>query len=125
MKFDRTPASLFEWAGRMTAVAIFLFWGAFFVDHLAEWFMQGGGRFPPPYVWIAQALHGVMVLAFAFLAFRPAPGAIAAVLATAAFFGCIHAFPWIAAFNFVPPALVGISILLKAAHGANSDIPAV
>jgi hypothetical protein len=49
-----------RWLARGLGLALLLFWGAFFVEHLSEWFF--GPRLPPPYVWFMQALHlGLLV----------------------------------------------------------------
>jgi hypothetical protein len=113
MKVDWSAALVLEWAGRLAAGALVLLWGAFFVAHLFEWFLQGSGRFPPPHVWVAQALHLAMLLGLALIAVRPLAGSVATLIGTAAFFGWIGAFPTVAALNFIPPALVGLSALLK------------
>jgi hypothetical protein len=34
-----------KWGGRLTAVLLILFWGAFFVEHMSEW------------VWVQQGMH--------------------------------------------------------------------
>jgi hypothetical protein len=49
------------WLGRVLAVLVFLFWGAFFVEHLTEWFARPLSNPPPVQVWLGQALHFLML----------------------------------------------------------------
>jgi hypothetical protein len=112
MKFHWSMASIVEWCGRVSAVALVLFWGAFLVHHVSEWFLQGNGRYPPPFVWFANLLHLTMLLGLLLTLFKPLPGAVATIITSLAFFGWIRAFPPIAAVNFIPPTLVAISYLL-------------
>lgn len=76
----------FVWLGKGLAALLFAFWGVFFVEHLGEWFIAPEAGWPPPSVWLAQALHLAMLLGLATMIFREGPGAIATVAATAAFF---------------------------------------
>ena len=99
--------------GRSLSALIFLFWGAFFVEHLAEWFLRSDGQLPPPFVWAAQFLHLTMLLAFGWSVFRPLSGSFAILLTSAAFFGCIRAFPSIALINLAPVAMAWTNWLLK------------
>jgi hypothetical protein len=50
-----------RWAARLSAVALVLFWGGFFVHHTVEWFTDPS-RWPPPYVIAVHGLHGLMLL---------------------------------------------------------------
>jgi hypothetical protein len=75
-----------KWGGRLTAALLVLFWGAFFVEHLTEWFMHGGGQYPPPRVWAGQALHLVMLVGLAMMVKWDRIGALVTVVGSAAFF---------------------------------------
>ena len=44
------------WLGRILTVLVFLFWGAFFVEHLIAWFAHPLSHPPPFHVWVGQAL---------------------------------------------------------------------
>lgn len=46
-----------RWLARATAVAMILLAGAFFLEHLREWFIEPLPETPPAYVWLAQLLH--------------------------------------------------------------------
>jgi hypothetical protein len=68
------------------AALLILFWGAFFVEHLREWFVQPWPQTPPPKVWWGQALHLAVLLALAALWRWELAGGIAAVILSFAFF---------------------------------------
>lgn len=53
--------SVVRWAGRIWAGALFLLWGAFFVEHLREWFMTPAAS-PPPMVVLLQAFHLLLLI---------------------------------------------------------------
>jgi hypothetical protein len=51
-----------RWAGRVTAGVLFLMAGAFFLEHMQEWFLRGDGQYPSAWVWVKQVFHlGVLV----------------------------------------------------------------
>jgi hypothetical protein len=106
------------WMARICAVAMFLFWGAFFVEHLQEWFFRPDGRLPPPSVWRGQALHLAMLLGLATIIFRPGWGAIITTAATVAFFASIgmRGFPYLALLNLPPVLLALIHVACKSAE---------
>ncbi len=96
------------WLGRLAAVALFLFWGAFLVAHLGEWFANEQGELPPAWVWVGTALHVAMLVGLAMLVHWSRLGALVTVVATATFFWWIEmkSFPYIALLNAVPVMLV-------------------
>lgn len=106
----RMIAGGFRWAGRGLALLLFLFWGAFFVEHLAVWF-RDPREFPPASVWIAQGLHLAMLIGLALMLRWEHLGAIVTVLGTTLFFAVIgsHRFPWIALINMLPIACFAVS----------------
>jgi hypothetical protein len=79
-------AVIAKWAGRVTALLVFLFWGAFFIEHLSEWFLRGDGRYPPPRVWAGQGLHFCVLAGLAMMLKWDRLGAVVTVVSTAAFF---------------------------------------
>ena len=95
-----------RWLGRSLALLLFLFWGAFFVEHLAEWFSRPQAAPPPLWVWVAQGLHLVMLIGLALMLRWERLGAIVTALGTTAFFASIgvHRFPFIALLNLLPIA---------------------
>jgi hypothetical protein len=88
-----------RWVARALGLALALFWGAFFVAHLAEWYTDPRG-WPPAWVTGQMALHGLMVLGL-LLAWRwEVLGAMLTLGAAVPFF-------WFAAGrNFVPFVLI-------------------
>ena len=56
-----------KWSGRAVALLLFLFWGAFFLEHLFGWFLRADHRYPPAWVWIAQGLHFTMLVGLAMI----------------------------------------------------------
>jgi len=99
------------WTGRGLAILLFLFWGAFFVEHLGEWFVRPKGAWPPPFVWVAQAMHAVLLIGLAMIVRWDKLGALVTVLATIGFFAVIgmNRFPWIALVNAIPLPFLGVS----------------
>ena len=75
-----------RWLARILAIGLFVFWGAFFLAHLQEWFFGDSGDLPPPRVWVGQFFHLLMLIGLAILVWRPAVGAWIPLATTAAFF---------------------------------------
>ncbi len=74
---------ILRWTARLLGLLVFLFWGAFFVEHLA-WFAHPS-KLPPAAVFFGQTLHFLM-LAGLILAWKwEIPGALL-VLATSFIF---------------------------------------
>lgn len=92
------------WFGRVTAGLLFLFWGAFFVEHTAEWFLRGDGKFPPVWVAVQHGCHFLMLVGLAAMLKWDRAGAVILTVSTFAFFGGIgfRGFPWIALLNLIP-----------------------
>lgn len=95
-----------EWAGRGFRLPLFLFWGAFLVEHLGEWFLVGGTAWPPLWVWWVQVHHFGMLVALAAMTVWAWPGAFTTAAATAVFLATIglRGFPFIALVNLRPLA---------------------
>ena len=102
---DRVAVA-FRWLGRTLALLLLLFWGAFFLGHLSEWFLNAQGPLPPTRVWISQVLHLGMLVGLALMLRWDRLGAIVTALGTMAFFASIgmHSFPFIALLNLLPIA---------------------
>ena len=122
MKTTRPLAGIARWLARLSAGLLCLFWGAFFVEHLREWFLSGSGVLPPVHVWIGQLLHFVMIAGLAMVIFWPRVGSVAAIAGTALFFAWIgvREFPWIALLNLLPPAFASVSWLMQKGPAAES-----
>ncbi len=99
-----------KWVARILAAILFLFWGAFFVEHLGEWFLQSEQGFPPVSVWIGQALHFVILLGLGMMLNWDRLGSLVTIVGTVAFFSAIgyRGFPFIALLNLLPIGLFGV-----------------
>lgn len=122
MKTTSTLAGIARWLARLSAGLLCLFWGAFFVEHLQEWFLSGNGALPPVHVWIGQLLHFVMIAGLAMVFFWPRLGSVVAIAGTVLFFAWIGVkeFPWIALLNLLPPAFASVSWWLQMRTAAES-----
>jgi hypothetical protein len=100
-----------RYLGRALALLLVLFWGAFFLEHLTEWFLRPRGALPPAWVWISQLLHLAMLVGLAQMLWWDRLGSIVTALATTAFFAIIgiHGFPFIALINLLPIACFAAS----------------
>lgn len=93
-----------KWGGRLASLLLFLLWGAFFVEHLREWFLTGASKYPPAGVWLGMALHFLMIAGFALMLRWDRIGGIVALLFTIAFFTFIS----VSAHRFFPASLVNV-----------------
>ena len=73
------------WSGRILAIGLFLFWGAFFVEHLG-WFLHPGEGLPPARVWLLQLAHLILLAGLLTLVRREILGSILTVAAALVFF---------------------------------------
>ncbi len=98
------------WTGRGLALVLFLMWGVFFVEHLIEWFLQVKGPAPPPFVWVAQALHAAMLIGLIMIVRWDRLGAAVMVVASIAFFAAIGGSrpPWVALVNAIPLVFLAV-----------------
>jgi hypothetical protein len=90
----------------MLALLLVLSWGAFFLEHLSEWFWNAHGALPPARVWVSQVLDLGMPVGLALMLWRDRLGALVPAPATTAFFASIgvHRLPRIALLNLLPIA---------------------
>ncbi len=95
MKSGTHTISIVCWAGRVLALGLFLFWGAFFVEHLQEWFVQPTKGFPPVWVWLGQLAHLTILVGLAALWRWPVTGSLLTIVGSLAFFGGLAI--WLAA----------------------------
>ena len=107
MKLSR----IFWWSSKIFAIVLFFFWGAFFIEHLSEWFINPSGGFPPMNVWILQSLHFFMTVGFLIMLKWEKTGITIMLLSTILFFSLagFNRFPFIAFINIIPVILFVIS----------------
>ncbi len=108
-------ALIFLWIARIFALLIFLFWGAFFCEHLFEWFLHSKDGLPPVSVWFSMVLHLVMLIGLVIMLKWDRLGAFITILGTVAFFLSIgyHGFPFIAMINILPILSLSIYWLIN------------
>jgi hypothetical protein len=87
MKSGPLAIAIVSWAARLLSLSLSLLWGAFFVEHMWEWFLHPAQGFPPPWVWGQQLAHLVMLIGLLMLVRWELAGSIVAILGTVAFFG--------------------------------------
>lgn len=106
----QTLSTIFKWLGRISAVLLFLFWGAFFVEHISEWFMHPEQGYPPARIWVSMFFHFVMLIGLATMVKWDKLGSIIMVIGTIAFFASIgyKGFPFIALINLISIIFYGI-----------------
>src|SRR5262245_29561409 len=85
-----------RWAARIWATALVLFWGAFFVAHLA-WFADPQ-HLPPPWVFAVVGLHFLMLVGLLAGWKWELAGAVVALASAVPFFAVAAGknFPWFA-----------------------------
>jgi hypothetical protein len=86
MKPNFTLEALTRWVARGLAVCLFLFWGAFFVAHLQEWFIAPFPDHPPLKVCLIVALHALLLVGLALTLRWELAGSLIVLAASGAFF---------------------------------------
>lgn len=75
-----------RWLARVLALGIFLLWGAFFVEHVQEWFIAPFPKHPPLKVCAIMGLHGLMLAGLLALWRWELAGSLLVLAAAGAFF---------------------------------------
>ena len=81
---------------RGASLALLVYWGAFFVEHLT-WF-RDPGAWPTPEVWLAQGLHLLLLFGYPLALFWGRLGSALIVIGAVAFFGLtggLNALPFV------------------------------
>ena len=115
MKSSALTMSIVCWTGRVLALGLLLFWGAFFVEHLQQWFLHPFNGFPPVWVWLGQLAHLAILIGLMALWRWPVTGSILTILGSLSFFGGLA----------VSEAIAGKSSHLFLAFLAVTIIPAL
>src|SRR5262249_43949683 len=87
MKWNGLQITIVCWTGRILALGLFLFWGAFFIAHLREGFLHPAQGFPPVWVWLAQLAHLTILLGLAALWRWQFAGSVLTIIGSLSFFG--------------------------------------
>jgi hypothetical protein len=101
----RRVVGVARWAARISAAALVLFWGAYFVEHLA-WFADPH-QLPPPWVFVLVGLHFLMLVGLLVGWKWEVAGAVMALASSVPFFAAAAGrnFPWFASVTAVPSVL--------------------
>lgn len=86
MKPSFSLETLTRWVARGLAVCLFLFWGAFFVAHLQEWFIAPFPNHPPLKVCLIVALHALLLVGLVLTLRWELAGSLIVLAAGGAFF---------------------------------------
>jgi hypothetical protein len=102
-----------------------MLWGAFFLEHLSEWFLNSGGSRPPAWVWAQQVAHGLMIVGLAMLWHWERAGTLVTLVGSAAFFGPILGgvgleLPLL---NLAPLLCLGLAAWLEQAGTTRGETP--
>jgi hypothetical protein len=99
---------IIRWCARLWAAFLFIFWGAFFVEHLEEWFIRAV-EWPPRAVVALQGLHFLFLLGLVVGWWWEFIGGLVVLFAAVAFFS-LAAGSHAAAFTLISiaPAIVWI-----------------
>jgi hypothetical protein len=101
MKWSALAISIVCWTGRVLALGLFLLWGAFFVEHLEQWFLHPVKGLPPIWVWLGQLAHLAILVGLVALWRWPVTGSILTILGSLAFFGGLAAWQAIVGGRYV------------------------
>jgi hypothetical protein len=115
MKTNSVCVTILWWSSRLLATGLFVFWGAFFLEHVQEWFLHPALGFPPMKVWLLQIAHLAMLIGLVLLLRWELLGSAVTVIAALAFFIPVAGSraPWFLAATFVPVALALLGRLLS------------
>jgi hypothetical protein len=89
MNWSALAISVLCWMGRALALGLFLVWGAFFAEHLQEWFLHPDKGFPPVWVWLLQLAHLAMLVGLVALWRWPITGSVLTILGSLGLFGSL------------------------------------
>ena len=102
MKSSALAVTVVCWTARILALALFFLWGAFFVEHLREWFMHPAQGFPPVWVWLAQLAHLAVLVGLIALWRWQLAGSLITIVAATLFFGGLAISTGIAGHRYLP-----------------------
>lgn len=113
MKISSTWIALLYWSARVLAVLVFLFWGAFFLEHLS-WFLRPLAEWPPAKVLLLQLAHLAMLIGLLVLLRWELIGSALTIVAALVFFVSVAGsrFPLFFAVTSLPVVLALIARFL-------------
>ncbi|MCC6675685.1 MAG: hypothetical protein IT436_00950 [Phycisphaerales bacterium] len=108
--------SILKWLGRGLALLLVLFWGAFFIEHLNEWYRQPQG-YPPPWVTIAMGFHLGMIVGLLLSLRWDRLGVLITIISTVGFMVASGAVIPLMLINLAPAACFAAARLLNRRAG--------
>ena len=75
------------WTARLLALGLFFLWGAFFVEHVREWYLNPAKGFPPAWVSLQMLAHLAFLIGLLALWRWELAGSLLTMLGALAFFG--------------------------------------
>ncbi len=126
MRINATLITVLYWSARVLAVMVFLFWGAFFLEHLswffkpvAEWppIFKPAAEWPPARVWLLQLAHLAMLIGLLVLLRWELAGSALTIVAALVFFVSVAGsrFPLFFAVTSLPAILALLARFLTPA----------
>ncbi len=116
----RIAAVVLKWLARGAALCLGLLWGAFFIEHLNEWYIQPPQAFPPVWVLVGMGFHLGFVVGLVAMLRWSRVGSILTIVSTLGFIvlTAVHAKPaTIVLINLVPVAILAVSYALARVVG--------
>ncbi len=106
MRISSTWIALLYWSARVLAVVVFLFWGAFFLEHLS-WFLRPVAEWPSARVWLLQLAHLAMLIGLLMVLRWEIAGSVLTIGAALVFFVSVAGsrFPLFFAVTSLPAVL--------------------
>jgi hypothetical protein len=133
MKWSALTISIVCWTGRVLALGLFLFWGAFFVEHLQQGFLHSVKELPPVWVWLAHLAHLTFLVGLVALWRWQVTGSILTILGSLSYFGGLAVSeatkgkPYLSCLEFlavtIVPALLTLACWLARPHGPATPSP--
>jgi len=123
VRINATLITLLYWSARVLAVLVFLFWGAFFLEHLswffkpfAEWpsIFKPVAEWPPARVWLLQLAHLAMLIGLLVLLRWELAGSALTIVSALVFFVSVAGsrFPLFFAVTSLPAILALLARVL-------------
>lgn len=115
----RVLLTVLKWSRRVIAGAIFLLWGAFFIEHVREWYLQPAPAQPPLWVGLCMVCHLAVLIGLLMILRWDRLGSFVTLLATVGFLaaiaigkGSVSNLPAIVLVNLIPIGIAIVSWLL-------------
>lgn len=108
----RVSMRVLRWSARLLGLLVSILWGAFFVEHVSEWFIRPFPNHPPLSVCLWMGVHFLMIAGYVAAWRWPVPGALVSLVAGFVFLAD-KAGPRFPVF-FTITALPGVLFLLSA-----------